>query len=125
MKKIVNSNKAPKPIGPYSQAVLKNKTLYVSGQIPFDVESDQLIKNGIKEETEQVMKNISFILDEVNYSFEDIVMSNIFISDMNDFPQINEVYGKYFKKDFPARATVQVAKLPLNVNVEISVIAMK
>jgi len=104
---------------------VKNKTLYVSGQIPFDVESDQLIKNGIKEETEQVMKNISFILDEVNYSFEDIVMSNIFISDMNDFPQINEVYGKYFKKDFPARATVQVAKLPLNVNVEISVIAMK
>ncbi len=125
MKKIVNSNKAPKPIGPYSQAVLKNKTLYVSGQIPFDVESGQLIKNGIKEETEQVMKNISFILEEVNYSFEDIVMSNIFISDMNDFPQINEVYGKYFKKYFPARATVQVAKLPLSVNVEISVIAMK
>ena len=124
MKKVINSLKAPAPIGPYSQAIMTGNTLYVSGQIPMNVETGKLVEGDIKAETKQVMENLKAILNEANYNFANVIMSTIFVTDMNDFLAVNEIYGSYFEKDFPARATVQVAKLPLNVNVEIAVIAV-
>ncbi|NVO02632.1 MAG: RidA family protein [Bacteroidetes bacterium] len=124
MKKIISTPKAPKPIGPYSQAVLVDNTLYVSGQIPVNPETGSFDPE-IKVQTNQVMKNIEAILLEAGLGFENIVKTSIFIIDMNNFAQVNEVYGSFFKSDFPARETVQVSKLPLGVDVEISVIAVK
>ncbi len=113
------------PIGPYNQAVLAGNTLYVSGQIPMNPVSGKLVTTGIKDATKQVMENLNAILTEANLSFNNIVKSSIFIEDMNDFAAINEVYGAYFEEEIaPARETVQVAKLPLGVAVEISVIAV-
>jgi 2-iminobutanoate/2-iminopropanoate deaminase len=121
-KKIILSSDAPAPIGPYSQAVEVNGTLYVSGQIALSA-----FESGasIEEETDQVMKNLGYILKEAGYSFEQVVKCSIFIQDMNHFGQINGIYGQYFTANPPARETVEVARLPKNVRVEISCIAYK
>jgi len=124
-KKIIFTDKAPAPIGPYSQAVLSGDTLYVSGQIGIDQYIDALINETIEKETEQVMKNMGYILEEAGMGFENIVKCSIFISDMNDFSKINSVYATYFNEAPPARETVEVSTLPKNVNVEISCIAIK
>ncbi len=124
MKKIINTAKAPKPIGPYNQAVMTNNTLFVSGQIPMNPATAELVKGDVKEQTRMVMENIKAILKEAGMDFSDVVKCSIFISDMKDFPMINEVYGQYFGDDAPARETVQVAGLPLGVDVEISCIAI-
>lgn len=126
MKKIINTSKAPAPIGPYNQAVLVNGILYVSGQVPMDPSTGKLVEGDIKKETRQCMENLKAILEEAGMSFEDVVKTSIFIKDMHQFSQINEVYGSYFDADTaPARETVEVANLPRFVNVEISMIAIK
>jgi len=126
MKKIIETKNAPAPLGPYSQAVLINNILYTSGQIAIDPKSGNLITNNISDETEQVMQNLKAVLTEAKMNFDDVVKTTIFISDMDDFVAINTVYGSYFNEAIaPARETVQVAKLPKNVNIEISVIAIK
>lgn len=123
MKEIINSPKAPAPIGPYSQAVKSGNTLYVSGQIPIDQSTGNLIEGSIEEETEQVMKNLGFILEEAGLAFEHVLKCSIFVSSMDNFARINAIYGKYFQSNPPARETVEVSKLPKGVNVEISCIA--
>ena len=125
MKKIINSSNAPKPIGPYSQAVLKGDTLFVSGQIPINPASRELVAGDIKAEAKQVMENIKAILTEAEMDFSNVCKSSIFLKNLDDFALVNEIYGSYLSRDYPARETVQVSKLPLDVNVEISVIAMK
>ena len=125
MKKIIQTKMAPAPIGPYSQAVEVNGTLYVSGQIAIDPATGNLVLLNIIHETTRVMENISAILKEAGYDFSNIVKTSIFLSDMNNFSNVNDVYSNYFKDNFPARETVQVSVLPKNVNVEISVIAVK
>jgi len=125
MKTIINTNNAPAPIGPYSQAVATSGFLFVSGQIPMNPATGEIISSDIKSETKQVMDNIGAILSEAGIGFADIVKTTIFLTDMQSFAQVNEVYGTYFTDQFPARETVQVAALPRNVNVEISVIAIK
>jgi 2-iminobutanoate/2-iminopropanoate deaminase len=125
MKKIIRTDKAPAPIGPYSQAVLAGNTLFVSGQIAIDPSDGKLETINIIRETNRVMENIGAILKEAGYDFGDIVKTTIFLSDMNNFKTVNEVYGNYFSGDFPARETVEVSVLPKNVNVEISVIAVR
>jgi 2-iminobutanoate/2-iminopropanoate deaminase len=124
MKKIINSINAPVPIGPYSQAVLANGTLYISGQIAIDPATQQYIPQDIQAEAELVMKNLSAILKEAGTDFTHVVKTNIFLADMNDFATVNAVYGSYFSSDFPARETVQVSVLPKNCKVEISMIAV-
>lgn len=124
MKKIIESSQAPAPIGPYSQAVEANGVLYVSGQIPIDQSSGDLVSGTIEEETEQAMKNLGYILDEAGSSFEKVLKCSIFIKDMGDFSKINSVYGTRFQNNPPARETVQVSELPKGVNVEISCIAL-
>ena len=124
MKKIINSEKAPAPIGPYSQAVQVGETVYVSGQIPIDQPSGTLIDQSIEAETEQVMKNIGYILEEVGATYDNLVKCSIFVSDMSNFSKVNGVYGKYFDSDPPARETVEVSGLPKGENVEISCIAV-
>ena len=125
MKKIINTENAPEPIGPYNQAVLSGNTLYISGQIPIDPKTGELIEGDIAKETEQCMKNLKAILTEAGMTFEHVVKSSIFISDMNQFAEINTVYAKYFNAETaPARETVEVANLPKFVNVEISMIAV-
>ena len=126
MKKIINTPNAPAPIGPYNQAVLSGNTLYISGQIAFDVKTGNMVLKDIKTETKQVMQNLKSILNAAEMDFGNVVKTSIFISDMNNFGQINEVYGQYFDvESAPARETVQVARLPKDVNVEISMIAVK
>jgi len=126
MKKIIETSNAPAPIGPYSQAVLFDDTLYTSGQIALDPQSGTLISGGIKKETEQVMHNIGAVLTEAGMGFQDVLKTSIFIKDMTDFQKINEVYGSFFDEaNAPARETVEVARLPKDVNVEISVLARK
>ena len=126
MKKIITTQKAPAPIGPYNQAVLINGMLFTSGQIALHPESGNLVLDDIKTETRQVMENMKAVLVEAGMTFKNVVKTSIFISDMNDFLSINEVYGSYFDDaTAPARETVQVACLPKNVNVEISMIAVK
>ena len=125
MKTIIKTEKAPKPIGPYSQAVLVNDTLYISGQIAFDPATGNLITVNIIQETSQVMHNLLNILEAAGMHFSNVVKTTIFLNDMNDFPHMNEVYEQFFEKDFPARETVQVAGLPRGVNVEISMIAVR
>ena len=125
MKTIINTSNAPAPIGPYSQAVLANGFLYVSGQIPINPATGELTQSSIKEETEQVMRNLNAVLLEAGFEFTHILKSTIFLSDMGLFAEVNEVYGSYFESDFPARETVAVKGLPKGVNVEISVIAYK
>ncbi|WMN07715.1 RidA family protein [Marivirga arenosa] len=124
-KQIIQTKEAPAPIGPYNQAVLAGNTLYVSGQIALDAQSGELINENITEETHQVMKNLEAILSEAGLGFSDVVKCSIFVKDMGNFATINEAYGMYFKQDPPARETVEVARLPKDVNVEISCIAVK
>jgi 2-iminobutanoate/2-iminopropanoate deaminase len=123
MKQIIKTTNAPAPIGPYSQAVQAGNFLFVSGQVAINPESGELNIGNIEEETHQVMRNLKAVLLEAGLTFDHVVKSTIFLSDMGTFAQVNEVYGQYFTADFPARETVQVSVLPKNVNVEISVIA--
>lgn len=125
MKKIIFTENAPAPIGPYNQAVLKGNTLYTSGQIAINPATGALVLDTIEAETEQVMQNMKAVLEAAGMTFENVVKTTIFIMSMNDFATINSIYGSYFnEKTAPARETVQVACLPKNVNVEISMIAM-
>lgn len=126
MKKIIQTPHAPAPIGPYNQAVLTNGMLFTSGQIALHPETGDLIMGSIEEETKQVMENLKAVLEAAEMSFENVIKSSIFISNMNNFGKINEVYGSYFDEaSAPARETVEVANLPKYVNVEISMIAVK
>ena len=126
MKKIINTNSAPAPIGPYNQAVLVGNTLYTSGQIALNPATMELVINDIETETKQVMENMKAVLSAAEMTFENVVKTTIFIMDMGDFAKINSVYGSYFyESTAPARETVQVAGLPKGVNVEISMIAVK
>ena len=124
MKKIITTTNAPAPIGPYSQAVQAGNFLFVSGQVAINPENGELNIGSIDEETHQVMRNLKAVLLEAGLTFDNVVKSTIFLSDMGTFTQVNEIYGQYFSADFPARETVQVSVLPKNVNVEISVIAI-
>jgi len=125
MKKIINTNNSPAPIGPYNQAILKNNMLFVSGQIALDPISMTLNNTSIKDETHQVMKNLKNILFEAEMDFKNVVKSSIFLSDMNYFNDVNEIYGSYLEVGMePARETIAVKTLPMNVNVEISMIAV-
>lgn len=124
-KQIINTAGAPAPIGPYNQAMLVGNFLFVSGQIPMDAATGELVSSGIVDETEKVMENLSAILKESGMDFSNVVKSSIFLTDMKQFAQMNEVYAKYFPENAPARECVQVAALPRFVNVEISVIASK
>ncbi len=124
MKKIINTDKSPAPIGPYNQAILKNNMLFISGQIALDPVSMKLKNQTIEEETNQVMLNLKHILREANMDFDNVVKTSIFLSDMNLFNKVNDIYGKYItREDEPARETIAVKTLPMNVNVEISMIA--
>ncbi len=126
MKKVITTPNAPAPIGPYNQAILTGNTLYISGQIPMDPATGNLIEGDIKKETAQSMENLKAILTEAGMTFENVVKSSIFVKDMHQFAAINEVYGAYFNAETaPARETVQVSNLPKFVNVEISMIAIK
>ncbi len=126
MKKIIYTPHAPAPIGPYSQAVLSGNTLYASGQIAIDPKSGELLQGSIEDETELVMENLKAVLEAAGMSFADVVKATIFVQDMNQFSQINAVYGGYFDPETaPARETVEVANLPRFVNVEISAIAVR
>ena len=125
MKKIIFTEKAPAPIGPYNQAVLSNGVLYTSGQIALNPVNMELVLDSIEIETKQVMENLKAVLEAADMTFENVIKTTIFIMDMNDFGKINSVYGSYFNEETaPARETVQVACLPKNVNIEISMIAM-
>lgn len=121
MKKVINTTDAPAPIGPYNQAIIVGDSMFISGTIAMDLQSKQLVKTTIKEETKMVMDYLGAILKAGGCTYDNVVKSTIFLSDMNDFVHINEVYASYFKGDYPARATVQVARLPKDANVEISV----
>ena len=120
MKKIVKTSNAPAPIGPYNQAVIVGDSVFISGTIAMDLQSKQLIKTNIKEETKIVMDYIGAILKAADIDFDNVVKTTIFLNDMNNFIHVNEVYSSYFKKDFPARATIQAQRLPKDANVEIS-----
>jgi 2-iminobutanoate/2-iminopropanoate deaminase len=123
-KTIITTTSAPAPIGPYNQAILSGDTLFISGQICLNPATGELKNKDIQEETHQVMHNLRAILQEAGMNFNNVVKTTIFITDMHQFGAVNEVYGKYFEKDFPARETVQVSALPKFVNVEISMIAV-
>lgn len=124
-KKIINTTNAPAPIGPYNQAVQFGNLLFVSGQIPLDAATGNLVQDDIQAETRKVMENLAAILKEAGMDFSNVIKSTIFLMDMGKFAQVNEIYGSYFTENAPARETVQVAGLPRGVNVEISVIAGK
>ena len=124
-KTIINTSKSPAPIGPYNQAILKGNTLFISGQIALDAKSMKLNNRSINDETHQVMQNLKDILEEANMNFNDVVKSSIFLSDMSLFNEVNKIYGSYLTPgDEPARETIAVKTLPMNVNVEISMIAI-
>ena len=125
MKNIIKTTNAPVPIGPYSQAVKIGNTLYSSGQIAINPETGKLEIDSIEIETHQVMKNMAAVLNDANMTFDDVVKTSIFILNMDNFSRINEIYGQYFASNFPARETVEVARLPKDVNLEISMIAIK
>jgi 2-iminobutanoate/2-iminopropanoate deaminase len=124
MKKIIQTDKAPAAIGPYSQAVEANNTLYISGQLPLDPSTMEM-PGSLEEQAEQVMKNTGAILREAGYDFQDVVKSTIFLADINDFQKMNQVYGKYYQQDPPARSAYQVANLPKGAKIEIETIAAK
>ncbi len=124
MKKIINSENAPAPVGAYNQAVLSGNMLFISGQIPINPKTNELVLSDIKSETKQVMDNLKAILNQANMTFENVIKSTIFITDINNFSEINEVYASYFNEETaPAREMVEVSNLPKFVNVEISMIA--
>jgi 2-iminobutanoate/2-iminopropanoate deaminase len=126
MKKIIKTSNAPAPIGPYNQAIMKGDTLYVSGQIALNPSTMELVMDSIEDETVQVMENLKAVLDASEMTFENVVKTSIFLSDMNNFAEVNAIYGRYFdEKTAPARETVQVSVLPKSVNIEISLIACR
>ena len=125
MKTVLYTDKAPKAIGPYSQAIEINGMLFVSGQIPIDPATSKLVEGGIREQTEQVMKNIAAILAEAGYSFSDVVKSTCLLSNMDNFSAMNEIYGRYYAENSPARAAYGVVKLPLGALIEIETIAAR
>ncbi len=125
MKKVINSPKAPKAIGPYSQAIEANGTLYISGQLPVDVNTGKFVEGGIKEQTEQSLKNIGYILEEAGYTYANVVKTTCLLSDIANFASMNEVYAKYFTTECPARAAFAVKNLPMGALVEIEVVAVK
>ena len=125
MKKAINTNKAPLPVGPYNQAVMVKNTLYISGQVALNPINNELIQGSIDEESHQIMKNIESILKEAGLDFKNVVRSKIYLTDMSNFSKVNEVYGSYFEKGYePARTTIEVSGLPLGVDVEIDMIAV-
>ena len=125
MKKIITSKNAPSPIGPYNQAVIANGFMYISGQVAINPENNEIIKGSIQDATKLIMKNIEAILNEAGFNFKDVVRSKIYLTDMNNFSKVNEVYGSYFEKNYePARTTIEVSGLPLGVDVEIDMIAV-
>lgn len=125
MKKVIQTVQAPEPVGPYSQALEFEGTLYCSGQIPIVPETGDILKGSITEQIKQVMKNVGAVLKEAGYSFSDVVKTTIFLTDLNDFQRVNEVYATYFHPPFPTRSCVQVAALPKEVDVEVEVLARK
>ncbi len=125
MKKVIFTDKAPKAVGPYSQAIEMNGHLFISGQVPIDPATGKVVEGGITAQTEQVMRNIEAILKEAGYAFEDVIKSTCLLSDMDNFAAMNEVYARYYPNNPPARAAYGVVKLPLGVLVEIETIAMK
>jgi 2-iminobutanoate/2-iminopropanoate deaminase len=124
MKEIIRTEKAPAPIGPYNQAVKANGFIFVSGQIPFDLQNNQLVTGDIKKATRLVLTHIKNILEEAGSSLENVIKVNVYLKDMNDFAAMNEVYGEFFTNNFPARAAVEVARLPKDVEVEIECVAL-
>ncbi|SRR6056297_498837 len=124
MKRIIKTDKAPAAIGPYSQAVEINDTLYISGQLPINVETQEMPES-ISDQAEQVMKNIGIILKEAGYNYNQVVKSTIFLADIKDFQKMNEIYGNYYKEDPPARSAFEVANLPKGAKIEIETIAVK
>ncbi|MGC8994889.1 MAG: RidA family protein [Pyrobaculum sp.] len=125
MKEVIYTEAAPKPIGPYSQAVKVGKMLFVAGQIPVDPKTGEVVKGGIKEQTRQVLENIKAVLEAAGYTLSDVAMAFVFLSDLNNFAAFNEVYAQYFPEKPPARVTVQAARLPRDVLIEIAVIAAR
>lgn len=125
MKRIIHTEKAPAAVGPYSQAIEAGGTLYVSGQVPLEPETGNIVMGGIREQTEQVMRNIGAILEEAGYGFEHVIKSTCLLSDMANFKAMNEIYARYYPKDQPARAAFAVKELPLGVLIEIESIAIK
>lgn len=125
VKEVIYTEAAPKPIGPYSQAVKTGNMLFVSGQIPIDPKTGEVVKGGIKEQTRQVLENIKTVLEAAGYTLNDVTMAFVFLADMNMFPEYNEVYAQYFKEKPPARVTVQAARLPRDALIEIAVIAVR
>jgi len=125
MKKALQIPGAPAPLGPYSQAILKNDTLYVSGQIPMNPSTGEIVDDSIEDSTEQVMENLTALLKEANMTMENVVKCSIFLKDLEDFNAVNTIYARYFRSEPPARETVQVARLPKDVSVEISCIAIR
>lgn len=123
MKKIVSTEKAPKAIGPYSQAVIYNGLAYLSGQIPIDPATNQLVEDNILIQTERVLENLKGVLEACGASLESVLKTTVYLKDITDFPKMNEVYGRYFSQDPPARSTVQAARLPRDVSIEIDAIA--
>ena len=125
MKKIIKTDKAPLPVGPYNQAVLVDKTLYISGQVAINPKNNEVIKGSVEDATKLIMKNIQSILDKAGFNFKDVVRSKIYLTDMNNFSKVNAIYGSYFEKNYePARTTIEVSGLPLGVDVEIDMIAV-
>lgn len=124
MKEIVYTKNAPDPVGPYSQAILTNNTLFISGQVALDPNNGDMINSSIEEETIQVMNNLKAILNEVGFDFSNVIKSTIYLSNMDNFSKVNEVYGSFFNKEYvPSRVTVEVSRLPKDANVEIDMIA--
>ncbi|HLB59037.1 MAG TPA: RidA family protein [Bdellovibrionota bacterium] len=124
-KQIISTDKAPAAIGPYSQAVMAGNFIFLSGQIPLDPKTGQIVSGDIKAQTERVFENLKAVLAAVNLTFDQVIKTTVYLQDMNEFAAMNEVYGNYFTKNYPARATVQVARLPKDVKVEIELIAVK
>ena len=125
MKKIIKTDKAPLPVGPYNQAIMVDKTLYISGQVAINPENNEVIKGSVEDATKLIMKNIQSILYEAGFNFKDVVRSKIYLTDMNNFSKVNAIYGSYFEKNYePARTTIEVSGLPLGVDVEIDMIAV-
>lgn len=125
MKQPIHSDRAPKALGPYSQAILDGDMLFLSGQIGIDPDTGSMVDGGVEEQTHRVVKNLEAVLDEAKMSLKNVVKTTIFLASMDDFPKVNEIYGHYFPNDPPARATIQVAKLPLGALVEIEAIARR
>jgi 2-iminobutanoate/2-iminopropanoate deaminase len=124
-RKIVKTSRAPEPIGPYSQAVIGGDYVFLSGQIAIDPQNGQIVEGGIEEQTQQVLRNLRAVLEEAGVNMESVVKTTIFLQSMDDFPDVNKIYGDYFGKSVPARSTVEVSRLPKNVLIEIECIALK